>query len=545
MKKLKGLTLIELIVSIAILGIILVMAITTFSSAYVWITQSGNRTEKIFYEQNKIESMVEDRKGNTFLEMIISFFGSSDIKVRGGLSNTDNLTTFLSKIPAISKLEVDSEGHLYGQSPNVIVLSIETINIPKGTNLIVEILNQRGESLDNPIKTEVILNDVTVSVENEDIGNINVILNLPKEYDKQIKPGIYNISISPENEGSLLLANPYKKNYVVYPISKVAVGNNGSIWTSGDGIKWYKINQNLATGDFKSIVYGGKMDEKKFVAVGVSGAIIYSYDGLNWSKVNGIANDTEINKVIYTDSETNFFIGIGKKGSNGVILISGDGISWSYLENQEIQNSTNFIDADWNNISKSLLLTGEGEGEVTLGILEKKDLNEWEYDWIDTGISDPAFKDFDNIISSKSEDMFIMTKANASGYAAIGRYGLNSEGKYSFNWDEIAENVKIGKVLDLLSFSDTTILVDENGKFYKRTESGEKFIWEKAIEIPDLVVKGSDELELTSSGNTLTVAFSKSIYRLIYDEASESFKWENVIFNPSNPSYEINSIAGK
>lgn len=537
MKKLKGLTLIEVIISIAILGIILIVAITTFSNAYIWINQSGDRTEKIFNEQEEMELMVEQRRGNTFLEIVLSFLGHSEIKMRGALLSTDNFNTFLSKVPAISKIDLTSESHLYGQSPDSLKITIDTINIPKGSDILVELLNQNDESLKKPIKVQMKLDSTTLNQENEEIGKMDIELDLPSDYDKQIVPGIYNISISPLKDGNLLLSKPYQKNYIVYPVAAVAVGNNGIILNSGDGKTWYTLKNSSITSNLKSIIYNGKMDKKMYLAVGENGAVIKSNDGLNWIKDFSFPNDISINKIIYTDFESDSYIGVGKNNSKGVIVLSNDGINWSV---NEIEGTTNIIDISWNSILKSAGIVSEGP--TTIGILENIE-NNWIY-----LPENNLTNNFDNVTSNEFEDLFILTRVNSINSinrTEIIRYSKDSESKYSFYPEEIAENETIEKTLDMIYFSNSFILIDNNGNFYKRTKSESQPVWEKAIEIPKIQTSNDTSVELKSVGGTLFVSVSDNIYRLVQDEADKKFKWESIVLYPYNPTEQINSIAGE
>jgi prepilin-type N-terminal cleavage/methylation domain-containing protein len=59
-KKKKGMTLIEVIIAIAILGIIGVAFLTLFTSGFSFITRAGNRSEAGFNTQTQVEQALNN-----------------------------------------------------------------------------------------------------------------------------------------------------------------------------------------------------------------------------------------------------------------------------------------------------------------------------------------------------------------------------------------------------------------------------------------------------------------------------------------------------
>ena len=59
-KKNYGFSLVEIVVAIAILGVIVVVLLNSIVSGYVWIVNSGNRTKAIAEAQKVIEAMYSD-----------------------------------------------------------------------------------------------------------------------------------------------------------------------------------------------------------------------------------------------------------------------------------------------------------------------------------------------------------------------------------------------------------------------------------------------------------------------------------------------------
>ena len=106
----------------------------------------------------------------------------------------------------------------------------------------------------------------------------------------------------------------------------VAVGLDGDIWTSADGVAWTPRN----TG-FDADLFGVIFADDLFVAVGGTdeglARILISRDGVNWSsRVRGPA-PTLLS--ITHETERRRFVAVG---NNGAVMTSPDGISWSRRE---------------------------------------------------------------------------------------------------------------------------------------------------------------------------------------------------------------------
>lgn len=57
-QKKKGMTLIEVIISMAIIGIIAISMLSMFTSAFVFITRAGNTSEALFQAHKQIETIL-------------------------------------------------------------------------------------------------------------------------------------------------------------------------------------------------------------------------------------------------------------------------------------------------------------------------------------------------------------------------------------------------------------------------------------------------------------------------------------------------------
>jgi hypothetical protein len=102
----------------------------------------------------------------------------------------------------------------------------------------------------------------------------------------------------------------------------VAVGNNGTVCLTSDGIAWQKINAGTDR-RLRSIVYGGG----QFVAVGQNGIIVSSKYGSDWT-IRSPKTDLQIrDKVLRSIVEGS--LGTVAVGDGGTLLVSRDGNTWT------------------------------------------------------------------------------------------------------------------------------------------------------------------------------------------------------------------------
>lgn len=106
----------------------------------------------------------------------------------------------------------------------------------------------------------------------------------------------------------------------------MAVGYNGTLVTSSDGVSWDKVDVGSDTDRFSGIAYGNG----KYVIVGSNDSngyaarIFTSDDGAAWHETASIANHS-LNDVVYGDGQ---FVAVGEYGK---IIISNDGETWETI----------------------------------------------------------------------------------------------------------------------------------------------------------------------------------------------------------------------
>lgn len=127
----RGLTLIEIIISIAIIGIIAITFLTMFSGGYKYISNAGNKSISTYNAQDDIEKELGLQNSGNSETLYLTFNGAGlsdhDVAVKGAtVSDSNNiLTTFLA----------DNQVVLVDTTPPIITLNgNQTINLNVGDN---------------------------------------------------------------------------------------------------------------------------------------------------------------------------------------------------------------------------------------------------------------------------------------------------------------------------------------------------------------------------------------------------------------------------
>lgn len=96
-----------------------------------------------------------------------------------------------------------------------------------------------------------------------------------------------------------------------------AVGANGAIFSSTDGLSWTRQTNPSPTANLNSAKYGGN-----YLAVGSAGAVLLSSDAITWTQqVSGTGNDLY---ALATNSAGQYVA----TGASGTIIASSNGTTW-------------------------------------------------------------------------------------------------------------------------------------------------------------------------------------------------------------------------
>jgi len=218
--------------------------------------------------------------------------------------------------------------------------------------------------------------------------------------------GILIISLDSENWRFIASNSLYSLNSVTWNGSEfLAVGNNGTICTSTDGLTWSSYENGITTANLYGICWTGT----RYVAVGSAGVAITSLDGVNWS-ISATGISTDLLSVTWGLTE------IVAVGLNNSILRSQDGISW-YQDNTRFVANLNGV--AYNKHFNTFVAVGSG------GVIITSTINTVQQTI--TAISDSGYvsSSYDGIIWSNGSILF----GNFSPYAIS--QGTNQNGNNS------------------------------------------------------------------------------------------------------------------
>lgn len=347
----KGLTLIELIVAMAVFGIIAVALIPVFTSSLIWIHGAGNKGEAYSIAQDDIEGRIAT--GDSYYTDDISLkFAGKDYSIRGGLVETtqvvngknSNLKTFVPLLPTIIiKPIVRFEG-----DPETTV-EINGIHTHFNASTYVELFNAAGTtkigSTINAIVTDetkaefdihpnLLNNDYIVKVTTVIAGKPNEVSRAKYRVEQPRFMAVGDNGIYLSANGTNWLDRYSFPNITAYMYMKgianngeryVIVGDKGNTLISNENSPW--VHKPISGGeDITAVAWSSIFN--RFYSVGLNGGI-YSLDsGLKWTGMtSGTTNQLRgITSTTFTNSTDMDIVNV--VGEN-TILYSEDGLGWS------------------------------------------------------------------------------------------------------------------------------------------------------------------------------------------------------------------------
>ncbi|MBI9014338.1 MAG: Ig-like domain-containing protein [Clostridiales bacterium] len=169
----KGLTLIEIIISVAILGIITILFLSIFSNEHRLIKDASNDTEDLIAEQEDVELALSNQRAGLAHDMVIAFPGNT-ISVPGVTIVEE---TFVNFHPGVSDTVIDVTG--VSLSPSSIELTelgearllAETVYPTNATNQEVGWSSSNSNvTVENGVIRAVIEGSATITVTTDDGG---------------------------------------------------------------------------------------------------------------------------------------------------------------------------------------------------------------------------------------------------------------------------------------------------------------------------------------------------------------------------------------
>ncbi|MCG8403517.1 MAG: prepilin-type N-terminal cleavage/methylation domain-containing protein [Firmicutes bacterium] len=418
----KGFSLVEILVSMLIIGILVLSFTPLFVSSVKGITGAGDRSNNLYDAQGKMETVIGTRQGILFEDgsfvpldkstFPVDFEGDDLSNQTGGRVAVDSLTTFLAGTPSI-KLVPDClfEGYppdiAGGLTTTITVEGSNTHFSTAWTNLKIRDKNdflitegyslnvQNSESATITLRTGL-TNAKSPYIIEMSTGSETVRCALPVYFPLMVAVGDDTILVSSAADGSHWETRPawgLMLNGLTHYDREgddgqfVVVGDSGAIYILTDGADW----EEQTSGTFNTlyaVTRGKHEDENIFVAVGEQGTILTSSDGKEWSSQNSDVV-SRLNGITWGGPKGNeLFVAVGDAGA---ILTSRDGLNWG--EHHFEDSSLYFCAAAWGSPAGSELIVAVGG---------KLSTSEDGWKW-----SDPMDLQLNGVTWSKENELFV------------------------------------------------------------------------------------------------------------------------------------------
>ncbi|HAS73980.1 MAG TPA: hypothetical protein DCS67_07540 [Clostridiales bacterium UBA8960] len=405
-QKRRGMTLVELIISMGILGIVLVAFINMFVFGAVNILNAGNKGVAYMSAQRDVDTQLANNETISEKEVSITF-GAKTILIPGGVaqstkshaSQSASQEVFIPYVPTIESItpSVISEG----QSP-LAQLSVLGTNTHFNNGTYAQIYDFFGNLIYTINSSDVILTNETEIVLN--LPSNNAFLNSKSNYVIRI--------ITPISAGKLEIARA--KFSVTTP--KIVLVTNGGLYVSASGDYWLKRSSMANFPSFDEITSGFYGNERYLAADSV-GRILTTSHRQNWN--SGLASLSEkMNDVFWSANLNKYF------------LVSDIGKVWSSVDLSSWTLETQLSRTVGETIQPVALtaISGDNTGRIIIGgndgsIVRYDTVNGWS-------------SSLDAIPSFVIKDVYLYKDDTQSFYLVVGSGGKVFTSTDGLNWIE-------------------------------------------------------------------------------------------------------------
>ena len=328
-----GLSLVEIIVSLAFIGIIAITFLPMFIFGYKYIYFAGNKSLSSYQAQDEIENSIATEDSFSAETLRLDFKNGPMLEIQGGLVDSlkvnsgaeSSMTTFVSLIPTMTMNIVEL---FEGYDPVTIIVNGDRTNFS---------LSQTNLSIRD--KYGFPIYHVLTSIQSIEQATQQGVLYISEGLTNQLSP--YKLTMTTGNEivSAKLVINPRFKYAIV--------GTSRTIFVSTDGVLWYSDKWG-SDAEFRSVTYGNGI----FYAVGDSGKLISSSAAISWTSNN--QQITDFYNTAYVDN-SDIYLG----GDGGIIQRSNNLIDWTSLSSNTDKNLNKII-----KFSNSKYITIGNEGVI-------------------------------------------------------------------------------------------------------------------------------------------------------------------------------------
>ena len=315
MKKIKtnkGLTLIEIIISIAILAILAVALLGLFNNAFLWIYSAGDRGTAFSDAQFDLEERLALGEASNASNLQINFSGLDDpIEVVGEeLTSTSEMygrqeTTFDAFAPFVPIISVDPAVISEASSLPLITIEGKNTNFQSG-NTTLNILDRWGNIA--PHQDFTVTDSTTAS-----FRLLSGTTNMRSPYIVRVST---NLSGAPTEiaRTKLLISQP---RYVIAGDEVYVARDDSFFMNRGEIDVFPSFNE----------IYGATYGFGRYILVGSGGRVLVSNDQQSWSEYT-IAGGTDLHDVTWSAQRSLYFVA----ADDGRVFSSSNGAVWSEVD---------------------------------------------------------------------------------------------------------------------------------------------------------------------------------------------------------------------
>lgn len=307
-KRHSGMSLVEVILALAIFGIIMVAFLSMFTGGIIGIYGAGDKGVAYNLAQEDVDTRIASGGSVTFNPLTVNF-GANTFVIEGGFidaskffrNKTSELEAF---IPILPRIVVTPNVHFEGTAvPFTIAVVGTNTNFTAATK--VQVLSRTGALI-------------------ESINTINYVdaTHFSFEITKNLLNSESDYAIKVYTARTGLPDEVVRAKYSVYMPNLIAASNN-SIYVSEDGMNWHKvytITSTISFGTPNATAYG----DKRYLVAGSEGKYLLSSEYQGMTVVN-TGNDIAINDVTWSNFYKKFF----SVNDAGIVRSSLTGDSWA------------------------------------------------------------------------------------------------------------------------------------------------------------------------------------------------------------------------
>ena len=475
----KGMTLIEIILAIALFGIIAVAFMSVFTFSNLWVGKAGARGEAYHVAQQGIEQELASRDAENFADLELIFNGKK-YDVRGeyvqSVEDIRNVSSLMEAfIPYMPTILLNPRVRNEGEPPFTMTVNGKYTHFDNATTLI--------DLYDHTGKNKILSTSIIPTV----IGQDELSFSLPNHL--YLKNSDYIIEVTTKISGSL---DEIARAKLTIEPPMLVIPQNNNILISSNGSHWFSRSGSPDSFPI-SAPNAIASNSRIFLAVGDLGWVLRSIDKAAWKTSNPVASNltsvdwSPINQVFYVAS------------ADGTIFETSDGQLFAVktsLSGSILNSITVAILAD-EYVQDHLVLAAGNQGLLTVSRNNGS--------WVSTTLSSELglYPDFFSITAGKngSNDVIL----------AVGSAGMMTRSIDGINWSipkQIIPGLDVN--LNAITYQEATqtfIVVGDNGTVLRSQDSENWSLIDSGVETNLLSVSARSNL-IAIVGVSGTVRYS-------------------------------------